>query len=159
MLILLPLLFVQCGLGDAKVYESAESMVADQATMVTMISVEDVNTLVDSKAADLKIVDVRESDEFEAGHIPGAINVPRGLLEFSPKLTNRRDRIIVYSNQQNRSVLSFNNLKLLKFRDVTVLEGGFEQWQAAYPEKIEEGSGSTESATPAPKPASGGCGG
>jgi rhodanese-related sulfurtransferase len=154
----LPLVFSSCNNMDKAVYESAENMVAKHQENVKFITVSDLNDLIDSPTNGLKVVDVREPDEFTAGHIPSAINVPRGLLEFSSQLTNRREKLVVYSNQQNRSTLAYDNLKLLKFRNVLVVEGGLEQWQEAYPNKVEEGSGSEADNAPAPKAASGGCG-
>ncbi len=46
------------------------------------------------------LIDVREADEFHAGHIPGAINIPRGLLEFKlsnePELAARDLKLVLY---------------------------------------------------------------
>jgi len=157
-ILMLPLVFTNCNNVDKTVYDSADNMVAKHQEDVKFINVNDLNDLLEGQTNGLKVVDVREPNEFEAGHIPGAINVPRGLLEFSSQLTNRREKLVVYSNQHNRSTLAYDNLRLLKFRNVLVVEGGLEQWQAVYPDKIEEGSGAEANGLPEPKAASGGCG-
>ena len=56
-------------------------MVEDALRTVEPISVQDAKQEIDSGTAGL-VVDVREPNEFEQGHLPGAINVPRGLLEL-----------------------------------------------------------------------------
>lgn len=157
-LIVLPLLFAGCNPVDTTVYGSADKMVAEHQADVKLVTVQQLDQQVTDHTTGMKVVDVREPDEFAAGHIPGAINIPRGLLEFSSQLTNRRENIVLYSNQQNRAVLAAGNLELLKFGQVTVLEGGLDEWKVTFPEKIEEGSGTASAAAPAKKASSGGCG-
>ena len=61
------------------------------------------------QAADV-LIDVREADEFQAGHIPGAINIPRGLLEFrlsnDPVLSSRDQKLVLYCKNSGRSALA-----------------------------------------------------
>ena len=54
------------------------------------------------------ILDVREQEEFEAGHIPGAVHVPRGHLEtrIERAIPDRSRRVIAYCSTQNRSALA-----------------------------------------------------
>lgn len=155
---LLVMLLVQCNRVDANLYGSVEKKVMEQKNEATMVDAAFINELMEKQAIGLRIVDVREPAEFEAGHIPGAINIPRGVLEFSDNLTNRRERVILYSNQHNRSVLSAANLRLMKFKHVAVLEGGFESWKAAFPGMIEEGTGAALTTAPAKQTSTGGCG-
>jgi rhodanese-related sulfurtransferase len=158
LLLMLPLLLSNCTHVDNRVYASIDDMVAERKVDISLASVQHLSELLTSVTPQIKVVDVREPDEFAVGHIPGAINVPRGLIEFSSQLTNRREKIYVYSNQQNRSTLAAGNLKLLKFGQVTVLEGGMNAWTLAFPDKIEEGSGSVSAVSSAPKASAGGCG-
>ncbi len=157
-LTILPLLFTSCYRADDTIYGSMESMVTAASAEVNFMNVGQLNVMIDEHSPALRIVDVREPEEFEAGHIPGAVNIPRGVLEFSNQLTNRREKIVLYSNHHNRSSLSIGNLQLMKFSDVKVLEGGLEQWKRAFPDKIEEGSGTAQSSVPAKQASSGGCG-
>jgi rhodanese-related sulfurtransferase len=158
LLTLLPFVITGCYHADDTIYGSTDNMVMAASAEVNFMNVEQLNAMFDAQATALRIVDVREPEEFEAGHIPGAVNVPRGVLEFSGQMTNRRERVVLYSNHHNRSSLSSGNLKLMKFNDVKVLEGGLDQWKKAFPEKIEEGSGTAQTAAPAKQASSGGCG-
>jgi rhodanese-related sulfurtransferase len=84
------------------------------------------------------LVDVREPVEWEH-HIAGAVQVPRGLLEFaadpaSPKHKPELDptgRVIVYCRSGARAALACATLKDMGFENVANLEGGFGAWQAA----------------------------
>lgn len=83
------------------------------------------------------VVDIREKEEVAAtGTIPGAIHIPRGVLEFhvdpgSPtyraELTPDRSLILVCEDGQ-RSALATETLKSLGFSNVAHLRGGFRSW-------------------------------
>jgi rhodanese-related sulfurtransferase len=98
-------------------------------------------------SGELVVVDVREPDEFEKGHIPGAVNIPRGWLEFKADPTWRAydERIapdkplLVYCTIGGRSALAAAALQELAYANVTNLENGFEAWKnAGYPVKRPE---------------------
>ena len=81
---------------------------------------------------DARIIDVRSSDEYEAGHVNGALNVP---LEFLPKwATQQTDRqtlvVTVCGKGGGRSEQAAEQLRNLGFRNVTSLQGGTHAWQA-----------------------------
>jgi molybdopterin/thiamine biosynthesis adenylyltransferase/rhodanese-related sulfurtransferase len=78
------------------------------------------------------ILDVREQHEFEAGHLPGAVHVPRGHLEtrIENALPDRSRRIITYCSTQNRSALAAATMQeQLGYEDVAVMTGGFTLWR------------------------------
>ena len=85
---------------------------------------------------DVLLVDLREPDEMAEGVIPGAVHVPRGMLEFhaDPETPyhlegfDRGRRVIVYCAAGSRSALGAAALQELGYRDVAHLEGGFKQW-------------------------------
>lgn len=89
--------------------------------------------------ADLLIVDVREPYEFDAMHIAGSLNVPRGILESAcewdyeetvAELVRARDReIVVVCRSGYRSVLAANSMLLLGYRDVSSLKTGLRGWK------------------------------
>ncbi len=151
------LVFAACMRMDNHVYDSLDNMLESQKAAIVFTTVESLHTVIEEQKPGFTIVDVREPDEFEAGHIPGAVNVPRGILEFSNHVSNRRNIYFIYSNNDGRSILSASNLKLLKFNHVYVLENGFDHWRQAYPELIETGSGTVLNAPTQQAPA-GGCG-
>jgi rhodanese-related sulfurtransferase len=84
------------------------------------------------------IVDVREPEEFAALHIPGSINVPRGILEAAceygytetvPELAATRDRpIVLVCRSGNRSALAAHTLSLLAFKSPASLMTGLRGW-------------------------------
>jgi len=80
------------------------------------------------------VLDVREPDEFQQGHLPSAINIPRGLLEFrmsqDPSLIDRQRNILLYCKTSGRAALAANALKQLGFTNVQSVAGGFDAWCA-----------------------------
>ena len=93
--------------------------------------------------ADAVVIDVREPSEFETGHIPGAINIPRGVLEFQvdahpavanvsdPALSHKERPIVVVCRTGGRAALSAVNLQRLGFADVRSIAGGVLAWGEA----------------------------
>ena len=83
-------------------------------------------------------LDIREPVEWEH-HIEGAVQVPRGLLEFAADPTSPRHeaeldpskRVIVYCRSGARAVLAGATLKTLGFEDIANIEGGFNAWTTA----------------------------
>ena len=78
---------------------------------------------------------MREADEYSAAHIPGAINIPRGLLEFKlsndAQLAERTLKLVLYCKNSGRSALAADALREMGYRNVLSLAGGIEAWQAA----------------------------
>lgn len=82
------------------------------------------------------LVDVREEDEFKAGHAPGTINVPRGLLEFRiwkhlgyPSKVDMRRKIFVQCQTGGRATLAAKQLQDVGFTNVIAVIMNFEEWQ------------------------------
>lgn len=90
--------------------------------------------------ADVLIVDVREPEEFAQGHIPGALNVPRGTLEGAadpsykhrvPTLCEAQARdVVLYCATGGRSAMAAKTLQEMGFSRATSLAGGIEMWAA-----------------------------
>ena len=87
---------------------------------------------ISSALDDYVVVDVREPQEVLHGYLPGAVNVPRGTIEFrmteDPYLGNRGQAILIYSNAGERSVLAALTLFQLGYSNVQSLAGGFGRW-------------------------------
>lgn len=79
----------------------------------------------------LVLIDVRERDEVEQGHIPGAIHIPRGFLELRIENTvpDRQTRIVTYCGGGTRSLLAAESLQRLGYEDVASMVGGFTMWR------------------------------
>jgi sulfur-carrier protein adenylyltransferase/sulfurtransferase len=86
--------------------------------------------LLESREAPL-FVDVRERDEWDEGHIPGAVHVPRGFLESRVETAapDRSRAIVVYCASGSRSAFAAKTLEELGYEDVTSLAGGFVDWK------------------------------
>lgn len=78
------------------------------------------------------LLDVREAAEFEAGRLPGAINIPRGVLEFRigdhPLLSRRDTDILVYCKTSGRAALAALNLQRMGYTQVRSIHGGIDAW-------------------------------
>lgn len=81
------------------------------------------------------LLDVREGDEYHAGHIPGAVSIPRGILEFKlsndPALDLRDQPIVIYCKTSGRAALAAATMKEMGYLHVQSIEGGFDAWQDA----------------------------
>jgi molybdopterin/thiamine biosynthesis adenylyltransferase/rhodanese-related sulfurtransferase len=77
------------------------------------------------------VVDVREQDEWDEGHIPGAVHIPRGHLESRiERLAPDTGRpVVVYCSAGNRSAFAAKTLTDLGYEDVVSLAGGFTDWK------------------------------
>jgi molybdopterin/thiamine biosynthesis adenylyltransferase/rhodanese-related sulfurtransferase len=94
------------------------------------------------EAGEPLVVDVREQDEWDEGHIPGAVHIPRGHLESrieraAPDATRP---IIVYCSAGNRSAFAAKTLGELGYQDVVSLSGGFTDWKRnGFPMELQAG--------------------
>jgi rhodanese-related sulfurtransferase len=112
------------------------TMMDEAKAQIETVSVKEAAAELSS--GDAVFLDVREPEEWEE-HITGAVQVPRGLLEFaadpaSPSHNERLDpgkRVIVYCRSGARATLATHTLMEMGYDDVVNLEGGFSAWQAA----------------------------
>jgi len=156
--VLLSVLIFIAGCGKNIQHETLDDMVANAKSKVNTISVEDYKAISDH-GGNYEIIDCRQADDFIKGHIPGAINIPRGILEFSDKISNRRTKIFIYSCSDDCSALCAETLLKLKYHDVMMIENGWKGWSEKYPEIFETGAGTSDTEAPPKKEESGGCGG
>jgi molybdopterin/thiamine biosynthesis adenylyltransferase/rhodanese-related sulfurtransferase len=77
------------------------------------------------------LVDVREQDEWNEGHLPGAVHVPRGNLEsrIERAAPDRSRSIVLYCQSGNRSAFAAKTLEDLGYENVVSLAGGFTDWK------------------------------
>jgi rhodanese-related sulfurtransferase len=115
---------------------TAAEMVGEANAQIERVSPKEASDEV--AAGKAVMLDVREPVEWEQ-HIKGAVQVPRGLLEFvadpaSPKHNPELDpagRVIVYCRSGTRAALAALTLKTLGYEDVANLDGGFNGWKEA----------------------------
>jgi molybdopterin/thiamine biosynthesis adenylyltransferase/rhodanese-related sulfurtransferase len=94
------------------------------------VNAAETRSLLDSPEPPL-LVDVRERDEWEEGHLPGAIHIPRGSLEsrIEQAARDRGRQIVVYCAAGNRSAFAAKTLDELGYERVHSLAGGFTDWK------------------------------
>lgn len=92
----------------------------------------DVHAAAQQMDTGIIVIDVREPAEYEAGHLPNAINIPRGLLEFKtgdhPALANKDAQILLYCKTGGRSALATHSLQRIGYTQAASMAGGYEAW-------------------------------
>ncbi len=102
----------------------------------------DINDAHGCLQSDTLIIDVREPAEYQRGHIPGAANVPRGMLEFevhgfversgvSQDIDAAEQAILLVCASGGRSALAAATMADLGYRNVRSMAGGMVAWTAA----------------------------
>jgi adenylyltransferase/sulfurtransferase len=109
-----------------------EEIFSQARAHVRETGVPDASDVLDSAQRPV-LVDVREKYEWDEGHIPGAIHVPRGYLELRVEgaVPNRSAPILLYCAGGTRSVLAARTLQEMGYTDVSSLKGGFTAWKDA----------------------------
>ena len=76
-------------------------------------------------------LDVRETDEYAQGAVPGALHLPRGMLELQVegRVPDKDRKIVVYCAGGTRSALAAQALSQLGYTDVVSMAGGFNKWK------------------------------
>ena len=79
------------------------------------------------------LVDVREDNEWAAGHAAGAIHLGRGIIErdIEVKVPDKGTRLVLYCGGGYRSALAADNLQKMGYTDAISLDGGWKAWQQA----------------------------
>jgi sulfur-carrier protein adenylyltransferase/sulfurtransferase len=88
------------------------------------------------------VVDIREQDEWDEGHIAGAVHIPRGHLESRIERTapDRAQPVLLYCSAGNRSAFAAKTLEEMGYEDVVSLAGGFTDWKRnGYPVELQSG--------------------
>jgi rhodanese-related sulfurtransferase len=107
-----------------------KQLVDEAKAQITEISADDLKRM-QQTGQEFTLIDIRERDEQQKGTIPGALRMPRGILEVNiDQITTDKDRdIVLYCGGGSRSALSALNLKKMGFRNVKSLAGGFRGWR------------------------------
>ncbi|KFE52157.1 rhodanese-like domain-containing protein [Pseudomonas syringae] len=112
--------------------KTAHDLVTEAKALIEEVAIEEADQAIQD--ADV-LIDVREADEYTAGHLSGAIHASRGMLEF--KLTNdgtlnSRDlRVVLYCKTSGRAALAAVSMKNMGYLHVKSITGGFDAWVSA----------------------------
>ena len=75
------------------------------------------------------VIDLREPNEWNLGHLPGALHIPRGRLESQIEARVRRDQpVVLYCQGGSRSALAADTLRQMGYARVVSMAGGFRDW-------------------------------
>jgi len=115
---------------------SPSDYVAKAKATIKECSVKDVRN---GQNAGTLLVDIRELAEYERGHLPGAVLIPRGLLEFEILPTLEKlgagvpedTDIVLYCGTGGRSALAARSLDAMGFSNVRSMDGGIVAWAEA----------------------------
>ena len=116
---------------------AAARLVADTRARIRKATAANVR----AACAGTTIIDVREPCGFDAGHLPGAVNIPRGVLESGieahaamacathPALAGRDRPLLVHYRSGGRSAPAAEVLGRMGFADVASMAGGIVAWR------------------------------
>lgn len=111
-------------------------LLAEAATKVPFMSLAELKDRIGGNSRDLIVLDVRERDAFQAGHVPGAMHLPRGQLELrvNSELPDPTVRIVTCCEFGKISTLAAATLRDLGYGRAIALDGGMKAWgEAGYP--------------------------
>ena len=108
-----------------------QKLVADAKKNITEISPHDAAAKLNS--GDAVVVDVRDRDEWDEGHISGATHMSRGTIEFDieEKIPDPKAMVICHCGGGGRSALAAESLQKMGYKNVRSMAGGFRAWNAA----------------------------
>jgi phage shock protein E len=106
-----------------------QKLVQEAKGRISEISVQDA---VDEIERGAVLIDVREAEDWEKGHIPGAIHLPRGTIELDIEeaVPNPETPIICHCGGGSRSALVADSLQRMGYTNVKSLAGGYKAWKA-----------------------------
>jgi len=123
---------------------TVDLMVANATELVTTTTPANLMKIMESEDV-FTVIDVRQSNEHYYGYIPGAVNIPRGSIEFNIGTENfweqeglymplPEETVVLYCKKGKRSTLAAQTLMQMGYKKVLVLEGGWKNWELSYPD-------------------------
>ncbi len=106
-------------------------IVDDAKSRVREVGVDEARRKLESGKA--KLIDVREDNEWEAGHARGAQHLAKGVIErdIEQSVPDKKTELILYCGGGFRSALAADNLQRMGYTNVVSMAGGWRAWQAA----------------------------
>ncbi|MDD9302258.1 MAG: hypothetical protein HUK40_07885 [Desulfobacter sp.] len=132
-LVFISLLFLTAQISLAKDM-TAKDLVGEAKKSICEVSVSEAKALFDKGG--YIFLDCRTKKEFKMGHVPGAMNIPRGLLEFKidKKIPDKTAEIVMYCKKGSRGCLATCTLCQMGYKNTKNMGGGWMAWEkAGYP--------------------------
>jgi rhodanese-related sulfurtransferase len=111
------------------------ALVHNAKTRIRETNVEEINKR-QKQGQSFYLIDVREDNEWNAGHLPGALHLGKGIIERDIERTipDHNAEIVLYCGGGYRSALAADNLQKMGYTNVISMDGGFRGWkEAGYP--------------------------
>jgi glyoxylase-like metal-dependent hydrolase (beta-lactamase superfamily II)/rhodanese-related sulfurtransferase len=108
--------------------KTVAQLLAEASRAIAFVSMDEVKARLDKH--DFVLLDVREKDAFDAGHLPGARHLPRGQLELrvDKELPDPSARILTYCQYGKISTLAAATLREMGYTRAVALDGGYDAW-------------------------------
>ena len=113
--------------------KSVAQLLSEAAAKVPFMAMQELSERLGGNSRDLIVVDLREKDAFDQGHVPGARHLPRGQLELrvNSEFPDPTVRIVTCCEFGKISTLAAATLRELGFLRATALDGGIKAWREA----------------------------
>lgn len=105
-------------------------IVNDAKSRITECEVDQARSRMEQGAV---LIDVREDNEFEAGHACGARHIGRGIIErdIIEAFPDKSTELILYCGGGYRSALAADMLQTMGYTNVVSMKGGWKAWKTA----------------------------
>jgi rhodanese-related sulfurtransferase len=116
--------------------KTVNQIIAESAQKIAFMTMEELRRRIENGDTAVAILDVREADAFAAGHIPGAMHVPRGQLELRADgvFPDPTVRVLIYCEFGKISTIATATMRTMGFSGAVALDGGMKAWrEAGYP--------------------------
>ena len=112
--------------------KTLEQLLAEAQAQIGHTSAETLKTAINNKQP-IVILDVRDKEQYETEHLPGAISLPRAAieLEIDEIVPDQDTHIVAHCGGNTRGSLSAHTLQIMGYKNASVLTGGFRGWKAA----------------------------
>ena len=113
--------------------KTVAQLLGEASAKVPFMSMAELSSRLGDNRRDLVILDLREKDQFDAGHLPGALHLPRGQLELrvNSELPDPTVRIVTCCELGKISTLAAATLRELGYARAAALDGGMKLWREA----------------------------
>lgn len=108
------------------------AIVNDAKTRIQECTVADVQQWLDAGES-FHLIDVREDREWQAGHVPGATHLGKGIIErdVEEAIPDQSAKLVLYCGGGYRSALAADNLQRMGYTQVISMDGGIRGWKYA----------------------------
>ena len=107
-------------------------LVEDAKTRIREVTVEETRSRL-TAGENVRLIDVREDHEWEAGHAQGALHLGKGIIErdIEQHVPDKQAELILYCGGAYRSALAADALQRMGYENVSSMAGGWKAWKEA----------------------------